>query len=68
MINEIFACPIRKYHIDNQKTFNQNWSNNENYLKDGINSFKFEILSNQEIYKNRRNDALFEIRHIKVNF
>ncbi len=67
-INDEKKVVPTKYHIDNQKTFNQNWSNNENYLKDGINSFKFEILSNQEIYKNTRNDALFEIRHIKVNF
>ena len=67
-INDEKKVVPTKYHIDNQKTFNENWNNNENYLKDGINSFKFEIVSNQEIYKNTRNDALFEIRHIKVNF
>ena len=67
-INDEKKVVPTKYHINNQKTFNENWNNNENYLKDGINSFKFEILSNQEIYTNTRNDALFEIRHIKVNF
>ena len=67
-MNEEKQVVPSEYHINNQKTFNENWNNNENYLKDGINSFKFEILSNQEIYTNTRNDALFEIRHIKVNF
>ena len=57
-----------KYHLNNQKTFNENWKDHQNYLKDGINNFKYKVISNEEVYKNFRNNALFEIRHIKVDF
>ena len=56
------------YHINNQKSFNEKWKDKNNYLEDGINNFKFEVKSNEEVYKNFRNNALFEIRHIKVDF
>ena len=67
-INEEKNVIPTKFHINNQKTFNENWVSDQNYLKDGINNFKFQIKSNEEIYKNFRNDATFEIRHIKVDF
>jgi len=67
-INEEKKVIPTKYHQDNQKTFNNNWKNNKYYLTDGINNFKFEVRSNVEVYKNHRNDATFEIRHIKVDF
>ena len=56
------------YHTNNQKSFNEKWKDKNNYLEDGINNFKFEVKSNEEVYKNFRNNALFEIRHIKVDF
>ena len=52
----------------NKKNYDEKWLNNENYLSDGLNNLKFDVKSNEEIYKNLRNNALFEIRHIKVDF
>ena len=52
----------------NKKNYDEKWLNNENYLSDGLNNLKFDVKSNVEIYKNLRNNALFEIRHIKVDF
>lgn len=54
--------------IANKKLFDDKWINIKNYIDDGINNLKYEIKSNESIYKNLRNDALFEIRHIKVDF
>ena len=54
--------------VTNKKNFDQKWLNEKNYLSDGINNLKYEIKSNEEVYKNIRNDACFEIRHIKVDF
>jgi len=59
---------LSKYHIDNKKIFDDKWQDKNNFSKDGINNFKFEIDSNDEIYKNNRFNSMFEIRHIKVNF
>ena len=57
-----------KYHMENQKIFEEKWKNVKNYLEDGINNFKFKINSNEEIYKNSRFGSIFEIRHIKIDF
>ena len=57
-----------EFHIINQKLFDQKWKNEENFLKDGINNLKYKILENNNIFNSRRNDALFEINHIKVDF
>ena len=54
--------------IKNKKLYDKKWANSENYIDDGINSLNYEIKSNEEIYKNLRNNADFEIRHIKVDF
>ena len=67
-MNEEKKVVPSKYHLNNQKTFNENWKDHQNYLKDGINNFKYKVISNEEVYKNFRNNALFEIRHIKVDF
>jgi hypothetical protein len=67
-INEENKVVESEYHINNRKTFNENWKDNQNYLKDGINNFIYKVISNKEVYKNFRNNALFEIRHIKVDF
>ena len=55
-------------HLANKKLFDDKWKDKENYLSDGINNLKFDIKSDDEIYKNVRNNAVFEIRHIKVDF
>ena len=67
-MDELNRVVPSKYHINNQKTFNENWKDDQNYLKDGINNFNYKVISNEEVYKNFRNNALFEIRHIKVDF
>ena len=67
-MNEEKQVVPSEYHINNQKTFDENWKDNKNYLKDGINNFSYKVISNEEVYKNFRNNALFEIRHIKVDF
>ena len=54
--------------IKNKKLYDEKWINSENYIDDGINNLNYEIKSNEEIYKNLRNNADFEIRHIKVDF
>ena len=54
--------------IKNKKLYDEKWANSENYIDDGINNLNYEIKSNDEIYKNLRNNANFEIRHIKVDF
>tara|TARA_Y100001935_G_C17174604_1_gene441978 strand:+ start:116 stop:895 length:780 start_codon:yes stop_codon:yes gene_type:complete len=67
-INEKDEAVPSESHLLNKKKFDENWKNRDNYLNDGINNLKFEIRSNEEIYSNLRNEKLFEIRHIKIDF
>ena len=57
-----------KFHIDNQKLFDEKWKNKDNFLNDGINNFNYEIKENNNLFRVERNNAKFEINHIKVDF
>tara|TARA_B100001250_G_C19671834_1_gene731831 strand:+ start:278 stop:1090 length:813 start_codon:yes stop_codon:yes gene_type:complete len=67
-VDENNNSKLSEVHINNQKLFNEKWQDKNNFLNDGINNFNYKILTKENIFSQSRNNSLFEIYHIKVDF